>query len=130
MNKYKPNISDYVEEELLKEEIYKAGDEMGFLPGEEQEANFCTLESIKKTEETFSITLSIENEWTGEKYKKNYEIKKGCNLGMIMLAPNLTCFLPPERIPVLVEVTAFSLDSITFKPIGVLEEYVNNIEKK
>ena len=48
MKNYKTNMNDYIEEEFTKEESYKCGEEMTFLPEEENEANFCTLEKIEK----------------------------------------------------------------------------------
>ena len=129
MKEYKSNINNYVDEELLEAEVYKIGDEIGFLPQEEQEANFCTLQTIKKADNIFTISLLIENEWTGEKYKKDFEVKKGSEIEMVMLAPNLACFLPPERIPVLVEVLDIFPKSITIKPTGILNEYTSIFDK-
>ena len=123
MKDYKSNISDYVDEKFLGEKSYKLGEEMYFLPGEEHEANFCTLETIKKVTDGFSVILSIENQWTGERYQK------GCKLQMDMLTPNLACFLPPNRVPVLAEVTAISLEGISIKPIGVTQDFAAIMEK-
>ena len=129
MKDYKSNISDYVDEKFLGEKSYKLGEEMYFLTGEEHEANFCTLETIKKVTDGFSVILSIENEWTGERYKKTYTVQKGCKLQMDMLTPNLACFLPPNRVPVLAEVTAISLEGISIKPIGVTQDFAAIMEK-
>ena len=62
MKKYNNNISNYVDSEFLEEETSKIGEELSFLPEEETEANFCTLESIKPTDEDFTVILAIENE--------------------------------------------------------------------
>lgn len=70
MKNYKSNIQNYIEPEYLEEETSKIGEELSFLPEEETEANFCTLESIRPTDEDFTVILTIENEWTGERYKK------------------------------------------------------------
>ena len=105
-------------------------DELYFLPEEETEANFCTLESIKTTDEDFTVILAIENEWTGERYKKTYHVKEGSEIEMNMLLPNLACFLPPTHIPVLAKITALSSDGITLKAIGVPEEYAAKQDEK
>ena len=130
MKNYKSNIQDYIEPEFLEEETYKLSEELAFLPEEEIEANFCKLESIVPNDEGFTVTLAIENEWTGERYKKTYQVKQGSELEMNMLLPNLACFLPPSRVPVLVEITAISPDFFTIKPVGILEEYVTDLHKK
>lgn len=130
MKNYKSNINDYIEEEFTREETYKCGDEMTFLPKEENEANFCTLEKIENTEDGFRIQVFIENEWTGERYRKNYDTQEGCKLEFNMLTPNLACFLPPNRVPVLAELTSISVDSISIKPIGVLEEFAETMDSK
>ncbi len=80
MKKYNNNISNYVDSEFLEEETSKIGEGLSFLPEEETEANFCTLESIKTTEEDFTVILAIENEWTGERYKKIYHVKEGSEI--------------------------------------------------
>lgn len=130
MKNYKSNIQEYIEPEFLEEESYKIGDELAFLPEEEPEANFCKLESIISNGEDFTITLAIENEWTGERYKKSYQVREGCELEMNMLLPNLACFLPPSRLSVLVEITTISAELLTIKPAGILEEYAADIDKK
>lgn len=130
MKNYKSNINDYIEEEFTREETYKCGDEMTFLPKEENEANFCTLEKIENTEDGFRIQVFIENEWTGERYRKNYDTQEGCKLEFNMLTPNLACFLPPNRVPVLAELTSISVDSISIKPIGVSEDYAKTMDSK
>lgn len=130
MKTYKSNIQDYIEPEYLEEETSKIGEELSFLPEEETEANFCTLESIKTTEEDFTVILAIENEWTGERYKKTYHVKEGSEIEMNMLLPNLACFLPPTHIPVLAKITALSSDGISLKAIGILEEYAADLDKK
>ena len=130
MKNYKLNIQDYIEPEFLEEETYKLGDELAFLPEEEPEANFCKLESIVSNGEDFTVTLAIENEWTGEHYKKAYQVKQDSEMEMNMLLPNLACFLPPCRVPVLVEITALSAELLTIKPVGILEEYAADLDKK
>ena len=130
MKKYKSNINDYIEEEFTREETYKCGDEMTFIPKEENEANFCTLEKIEKTETGFKIKVFIENEWTGERYRKTYDTQEGCKLEFNMLTPNLACFLPPNRVPVLAELTSISTDSISIKPVGILEKYAEIMDSK
>lgn len=40
------------------------------------------------------------------------------------------CFLPPEKIPVLVEVVSVGLKTITLKTVGILEEYAADQDKK
>ena len=130
MKNYKLNIQDYIEPEFLEEETSKIGEELTFLPEEETEANFCTLESIKTTEEDFTVILAIENEWTGERYKKTYHVKEGSEIEMNMLLPNLACFLPPMRIPVLAEITNISSESLSVKPVGILEDYAADMDKK
>ena len=103
---------------------------MTFLPEEENEANFCTLEKIENTETGYRFQVFIENEWTGERYRKNYDTQEGCKLEFNMLTPNLACFLPPNRVPVLAELTSISVDSISIKPIGVSEEYAEIMDSK
>ena len=130
MKKYKSNINDYIEKEFTREETYKCGDEMTFLPEEENEANFCTLEKIENTETGYRFQVFIENEWTGERYRKNYDTQEGCKLEFNMLTPNLACFLPPNRVPVLAELTSITADSISIKPVGVSEEYAEIMDSK
>lgn len=130
MKNYKLNIQDYIEPEFLEEETSKIGEELSLLPEEETEANFCTLESIKTTEEDFTVILAIENEWTGERYKKTYHVKEGSEIEMNMLLPNLACFLPPTHIPVLAKITALSSDGISLKAIGIPEEYATGLDKQ
>lgn len=129
MKTYKSNIQDYIEPEYLEEETSKIGEELSFLPEEETEANFCTLESIKTEDEDFTVILAIENEWTGERYKKTYQVKEGSEIEMNMLLPNLACFLPPTRIPVLAKITALSLDGLSLKAVGILEVYATDLDK-
>ena len=130
MKNYKFNIQDYIEPEYLEEENSKIGEELSFLPEEETEANFCTLESIVSNGEDFTVILSIENEWTGERYKKTYHVKEGSEIEMNMLLPNLACFLPPTHIPVLVKITALSSDRISLKAVGIPEEYAAGLDKQ
>lgn len=130
MKTYKSNIQDYIEPEYLEEETSKIGEELSFLPEEETEANFCTLESIKTTDEDFTVILAIENEWTGERYKKTYHVKEGSEIEMNMLLPNLACFLPPTHIPVLAKITALSSDGISLNAIGIPEEYATGLDKQ
>ncbi len=130
MKNYKSNIQDYIEAEFLAEETYKVGDELAFLPAEEIEANFCKLESAIANGENLNVTFAIENEWTGERYKKSYQVKKGSKVEMNMLLPNLACFLPPMRIPVLAEITNISSESLSVKPVGILEDYAADMDKK
>lgn len=130
MKNYKSNINDYIEKEFTREETYKCGDEMTFLPEEENEANFCTLEKIENTDTGFRVQVFIENEWTGERYRKTYDTQEGCKLEFNMLTPNLACFLPPNRVPVLAELTSISTDSISIKPVGILEKYAEIMDSK
>ncbi len=129
MKNYKSNIQEYIEPEFLEEESYKIGDELAFLPEEEPEANFCKLESIISNGEDFTVNLAIENEWTGERYKKTYQVKEESELEMNMLLPNLACFLPPTRIPVLAKITAISGEKLSIKAIGILAEYTADMDK-
>lgn len=129
MKNYKFDIQNYIESEFLVEESYKLGDELAFLPAEEIEANFCKLESLVPGEKDFNVTLAIENEWTGERYKKTYQVKEGAELEMNMLLPNLACFLPPNRVPVLAKITAISAESFTLKSVGILAEYAVDMDK-
>ena len=130
MKNYKSNIQDYIEAEFLAEETYKIGDELAFLPEEEIEANFCKLESLVTDEKDFNVTLAVENEWTGERYKKTYQLKEGSEIEMNMLLPNLACFLPPRRVPVLARILLISTEAISIKPVGILEEYAADIDRK
>lgn len=129
MKNYKANIQDYIYSEFLGEETYKLGDELAFLPEDEPEANFCKLESIVSNDEDFTVTLAIENEWTGERYKKTYQVKEGFEIEMNMLLPNLACFLPPTRVPVIAKITGITSELLSVKPIGILGEYATNIDK-
>jgi hypothetical protein len=130
MKNYKLNIQDYIEPEFLEEENSKIGEELSFLPEEETEANFCTLESIVSNGEVFTVILSIENEWTGERYKKTYHVKECSEIEMNMLLPNLACFLPPTHIPVLAKITTLSSDGISLKAIGIPEEYTAKLDNQ
>ena len=130
MKNYKSNIQDYIEPDFLEEETYSLGDELAFLPEEEIEANFCKLESIVPYGEVFSVTLAVENEWTGERYKKKYQVKEGSELEMNMLLPNIACFLPPSRVPVLAKISAIFEESLSIKPVGILEKYAADIDRK
>ena len=127
---YLLNVTDYLDETFLEEETYKIGDDVLFLPEEENDANFCSLKSIDLRDNLFITTFIIENEWTGEKYVRTYNFQAGSKIGMNMLGPNLACFLPPKKIPVLVEITAISAEHITIKVIGVQKQYAENIDKK
>ena len=127
---YLLNVTDYLDETFLEEETYKIGDDVLFLPEEENDANFCSLKSIDLKDNFFITTFMIENEWTGEKYARTYNFQPGSKIGMNMLGPNLACFLPPKKIPVLVEITAISAEHIVFKVIGVQKQYAKNIDKK
>jgi hypothetical protein len=60
----------------------------------------------------------------------SYEIQKGSKLELTMLTPNLACFLPPNRVPVLAEITGVSEDSISIRPIGVSEDYTEIMDRK
>ena len=130
MKNYKSNIQDYIDPEYLEEETSKIGEELSFLPEEESEANFCILESIRPTGKDFTVILAIENEWTGERYKKTYQVKEGSELEMNMLLPNLACFLPPTHIPVLVRITTLSKDGLTLKAVGIPEEYAAGLDNQ
>ncbi len=129
MNTYKTNIQDYIPLDYLEEQTSKIGGELFFLPEEESEANFCKLESVMSTTDGFTVVLSIENEWTGERYKQTYQLKEGSEIEMNMLLPNLACFLPPTRIPVLAKITALSLDGLSLKAVGILEAYATDLDK-
>lgn len=129
MKNYKANIQDYIDPEFLGEETYKLGDELAFLPKDEPEANFCKLESIVSNGEEFAITVVVENEWTGERYKKTYQVKEGSELEMNMLLPNLACFLPPTRVPVIAKIAGITSEFLSVKPIGIHEDCAVNIDK-
>ena len=49
---------------------------------------------------------------------------------MNMLLPNLACFLPPSRVPIMARITAISSELLTLKPVGILAEYVADMDKK
>lgn len=129
MNTYKTNIQDYIPLDYLEEQASRIGGELFFLPAKETEANFCKLESVRSTAYGYLVVLAIENEWTGERYKKTYQVKEGSEIEMNMLLPNLACFLPPTRIPVLAKITALSLDGLSLKPVGILEAYAADFDK-
>ncbi len=116
------NIHNKTYIDVFGEQTYTLGEELIFLPKEETEANFCTLETIHNNNDIYNITLAIENEWTGKKYKKSYSLQKGSKLKLNMLTPNLACFLPPNRIPVLVEINNISSTFVTFKTINILKK--------
>lgn len=35
------------------------------------------MKSIVSNDEDYRVTLAVENEWTGERYKKLYQVKEG-----------------------------------------------------
>ena len=47
-----------------------------------------------------------------------------------MLAPNLACFLPPEKVPVLVEISEITIEALVLKPVGISQEYVETVYKR
>ena len=49
---------------------------------------------------------------------------------MNMLLPNLVCFLPPTRIPVIARITTLSSEELSLKAVGILEEYAADLDKK
>ena len=108
MRKYKEDIKDYISEENQAEEDFKIDDSLPYLPFEETEANFCDLKSIQKSVDSWDVVLKIHNEFTGEIYFKPYTVNIGTKIELNVLEMPVMCFLPPDKIPVLVEVTSIS----------------------
>lgn len=74
------NVNEYLSEETLEEITVGIGDDFGYMPFEEAEANFAFLESIKKENDFYIIIIKIENEFNGETYQKEYRVQKGSKL--------------------------------------------------
>lgn len=123
MRNYRTNVNDYLNRDILEEFEVKVGEDFGYVPFEETEANFCYLESINPILDAWIITVRVENEFTGEKYKKEYTVNVGSKLEVNTFGDTFMCFLPPQKIPVLSEIITIGIDKITLKTIGILEEY-------
>lgn len=130
MRNYNENVNDYLSEELLGEVECNIGDDLPYIPFEETEANFCFLESINPVDDKWELVFRIENEFSGEKYRKNYTVSKGTRLELNTFDVPFMCFLPPDKIPVLVEVIDVSVDSISLNTVGVLQEYADEIDRQ
>ena len=130
MRNYRTNVKDYLNEDTLNEFEVEIDGDFGYVPFEETEANFCYLESINSILDAWIITVRVENEFTGEKYTKEYSVNKGSKLELNTFGVLFMCFLPPEKIPVLVEVVSVGLKTITLKTVGILEEYAADQDKK
>lgn len=124
------NVNEYLSEEILGEVEAGIGDDFGFVPAEEGEANFAFVESIIPVENEYKLTVRVENEFTGEKYTKEYELKKGSRLELNAFEMPLMCFLPPDKVPVLAEVVDVNETSVTMKIVGVEEEFADALDKK
>lgn len=123
-------IEDYLPEGATEVYSPKVGDDFGYVPFEETEANFCYLESIKPIQDAWILTVRVENEFSKEKYTKEYTVNVGSKLELNTFGDLFMCFLPPEKIPVLVEITSVKTDEISLKTIGILEEYATDLDKK
>ncbi len=130
MKNYKMNVNEYLSEETLEEITVGIGDDFGYMPFEEAEANFAFVESIKKENDFYIIIIKIENEFNGETYQKEYKVQKGSKLELNDFEMPLMCFLPPEKVPALVEVLNVSETSITLKTIGIEAEYAAKLDRK
>ena len=60
MRNYKMNVNEYLSEETLGEITVGIGDDFGYMPFEEAEANFAFIESIKDENDFYIITIKIE----------------------------------------------------------------------
>jgi len=130
MKNYKMNVNEYLSEEILGEVEAGIGDDFGFVPVEEGEANFGFVESIIPVGNEYKLIVRVENEFTGEKYTKEYELKKGTKLELNAFEMPLMCFLPPDKVPVLAEVVDVNETSVTMKIVGVEEEFADALDKK
>ena len=130
MRNYRTNVKDYLNEDTLNEFEVEIDGDFGYVPFEETEANFCYLESINPILDAWIITLRVENEFTGEKYTKEYTVNKGSKLELNTFGDLFMCFLPPEKVPALVEVLDVSETSITLKTIGIEAEYAAKLDSK
>lgn len=74
--------------------------------------------------------MRIENEFSKEKYTKEYTVNVGSQLELNTFGDLFMCFLPPEKIPVLVEIASIKSDEISLKTVGILEEYAADLDKK
>lgn len=72
----------------------------------------------------------VENEFTGEKYKKEYTVIKDSKLELNTFEMPFMCYLSPDKVPVLAEIKDISIESITVKTIGVLQEYADELDEK
>lgn len=130
MRNYNENVKDYLSEEILGDFETGIGDPLAFIPFEEIEANFCYLDSIIRNGDSFIMTMRVENEFTGEKYKKEYVVKKGTKLEVNTFEMPLMCFLPPEKVPVLAEVLEISENELKMQTVGVLQEYADDLDNR
>lgn len=130
MRNYNENVEQYLSEEILDAETIRVGEELPWIPFEEAEANFCFVDSIKPENDGFVLTLRVENEFSGEKYTKEYPVKKGSKLELNTFELPFMCFLPPDKVPVLAEIKDISETSITVQTVGVLQEYAADFDKK
>ncbi|WP_318664671.1 hypothetical protein [Treponema sp.] len=62
--------------------------------------------------------------------KFGLENQKGSKLELNDFEMPLMCFLPPEKVPALVEVLNVSETSITLKTIGIEAEYAAKLDSK
>lgn len=124
------DIEEYLPEGATEEYSPNIGDDFRYVPFEETEANFCYLEFIKPVKEDWELVIRVENEFNGEKYTKKYTVNKGSKLELNTFGDLFMCFLPPEKIPVLAEITEVSADSISIKTIGILQEYADDLDKR
>ena len=58
MRNYKMNVNEYLSEETLGEITVGIGDDFGYMPFEEAEANFAFIESIKDENDFYIITIT------------------------------------------------------------------------
>ena len=130
MRNYNENVEQYLSEEILGAETINVGEELPWIPFEEAEANFCFVDSIKPENDGFVLTMRVENEFSGEKYTKEYLVKKGSKLELNTFEIPFMCFLPPDKVPVLAEIKDISETSITVQTVGVLQEYAADYDKK
>lgn len=130
MRKYKEDIKNYISKENQAEEDFKIGESLPYLPFEETDANFCDLKSIQKSVDSWDVVLKINNEFTGETYFKPYTVNIGTKIELNVLEMPIMCFLPPDKVPVLVEVTSISEEVISLKIVGILQEFADDIDKK
>jgi len=129
MRNYNENVNNYLSYEITEVATFELGDSISYIPFEETEANFCFLESINNINNSWEITFRVENEFNGEKYKKTYCVNKNSKLELNTFDFPLMCFLPPEKIPILAEITDITMNTVSIKIVGILEEFIQNLEK-